>query len=77
MTATPLSPSWIAQQDIETLFDLSGTRADDLAQEFGIRIGKDDYSPMIDSLCQSLGLDADTAEPHLDRWLDQLTNYFW
>ena len=77
MTATTLSPSWIAQQDIETLFDLAGTRADDLVQELGINLASDDYSPMIDSLCQSLELDPDTAEPHLDRWLEQLTNYFW
>ena len=77
MTATAISSAWIAEQDIATLFELSGTQPDDLAEELGIRFGKDDYSPMIESLCRGVGLDPDTAEPHLDRWLEELCNYFW
>ena len=69
MTATAISSAWIAEQDIATLFELAGTRPEYLVE--------DDYGPMIDSLCQTLGIDTDTAEPHLDRWLDELCNYFW
>ena len=68
MTATAISSTWIAEQDA-TLFELAGTRPEYLVE--------DDYGPMIDSLCQTLEIDPDTAEPHLDRWLEELCNYFW
>ena len=48
MTASTVSPFWIAEQYIATLFDLAGTQPDDLAEELGIKISKDNYSPMID-----------------------------
>ena len=48
VAACTISPVWIAKRDIATLFDLAGTQPDDLAEELGIRISKDSYSPMID-----------------------------
>tara|TARA_B100001939_G_scaffold24187_1_gene19575 strand:+ start:1613 stop:1846 length:234 start_codon:yes stop_codon:yes gene_type:complete len=77
MTATAISSAWIAEQDLPTLCDLAGIQPANLAIELGIKLATDDYSPMIDSLFQTLGIDPDTAEPHLDRWLEELCNYFW
>ena len=48
MTASTVSTAWIVQQDIETIVDHFDIRLDHLADQLGIRISKDSYSPMID-----------------------------